>query len=158
VNISTLTYDKNYIKQQLDKHEAIDSNRSIKNAYEGIEYNSLYEINGQLYNDYESGNIAANVYKTKNQYDCTYSMRHQNNHILKNARNYVGIEKCNNTLYLKYVDVVKYEKTSQKTDNANMYGMKLPNIEIVKAVQRNKEMTNHATNMYSIAINTDILS
>lgn len=77
---------------------------AVSCTFTDIKYNMLYEINGSMYNDFESGNIAASTFKAKNHLDCTYSMQHDGQYKLKDAREYVEVDKCNDLVYLKYYD------------------------------------------------------
>lgn len=158
-NIETIVYNGQYIKQQLSNDLSIDSDKAVKDKYKQIQYNMIYEINGNIYNDYESGNIATNTFKGKNQFDSLYNMNHDNNNILSNARDYIGIDKCCNQVYLKYYDNVYYDNSQiiHESDNGNRFGFKYQNIEIIKSINRFESFNGHKANLYSIAINTDII-
>lgn len=157
--IDTTIYDFDYIAHRLNSNLSIDANLAIKTNLNNIHYNMIYEINGNIYNDYESGNIAANTFKGKNQFDCTYDMSHNEQYILKNTREYVDIDKCCNQVYLKYYDNINYANSSSNpTESAtNNYGFKYQNIEIIKSINRYKNLNGHKSNLYSVSINTDIL-
>lgn len=159
--IDTVLYDVEALKQVLQSSNNLTAyaDQLVKETCNNVQYNMLYEINGNIYNDYEGGSIAANTFKAKNQYNCTYDMEHASNKKFRNTRDYVGIDTCNKTLYLKYYDNVYYaNKTSDpSTESSNKFGFKYPNIEVMKAVNRYESFNAHKTNLYSIVVTTDIL-
>lgn len=100
----------------------------------------LYEINGSMYNDFESGNIAASTFKAKNHLDCTYSMQHNEQHKLKDARDYVEIDKCNDLVYLKYYDNTRYENDGKASTGNDMHGFSNQGIEVLSKINRFKSI------------------
>ena len=65
--IKTELYDRDAIAVAVDKddisHLAYDA---IKTELSNIEYNMLFEMPGNVYNDYCSGNLIASSFKAKN--------------------------------------------------------------------------------------------
>ena len=163
-NINTTIYNTELLKEVLitDSNLNLCADALVKDNLNNIQYNMIYEINGNIYNDYEGGSIAANTFKAKNQYNGTYDMIHDSNHVLSDARDYVGIDSCNKTLYLKYYDNVYYEdKTSTANvciDGKNKFGYKYPNIAVIKSINRYESFNAHKTNLYSIVVKTDIIN
>lgn len=155
-DISTCIYDKQKLQDMLSSNCASFSG-AVSHVLTDISYNMLYEINGSIYNDFESGNIAANTFKAKNHFDCTYSMVHDSQHKLKDARKYVEIDKCNDLVYLKYYDCMQYGSNSINDGIYDKHSFYNQNIEVLSKINRFKNIDQHQTNLYSIAINTDIL-
>ncbi len=159
--LNYLSTDNKQLLPPIDKIKTViykyDDTKSlnIKNELTTIKYNTIYEINGSIYNDYESGNIIANTFKGKNQFDSTYNMKHDNEYILKNAREYIDIDKCGNQIYLKYYDNISYNSETDETQTTK--SINYQNIEIIRQINRFDKLDNHKTNLYSIAIQTDIL-
>lgn len=162
--LNYLSADNNQLLPRVDKIKTIIYNYDdktkqldIKNELTSIKYNTIYEINGSIYNDYESGNIIANTFKGKNQFDSTYNMKHDDEYILKNAREYIDIDKCGNQIYLKYYDnICCYKNDLTECYNSDK-NTKCQNIEVIHQINRFDKLDNHKTNLYSIAIQTDIL-
>lgn len=168
--LSTVIYDRSKLSSQIvdlynGKISKIDISSAISCILPGIQYNMVYEINGNTYNDYESGNILANTFKAKNQYDAMYSMLHSGNVFLSAARDYFDIDKCNNQVYLKYRDNCNYSidyKSDVKLTVSTKYAdtdnsINIHSIEMLKSINRVKQQDSHKTNMYSIVLHTDIL-
>lgn len=173
-DISTTIYNYNYISSCIsskrDIPQEIDPEKAKLSTFTNIKYNTFYEINGNIYNDYESGNLAANTYKAKNQFDYCYNMSHGKcandtaNDILCFARNYIEIDKCNNQVYLKYTTNQHYssltsEGKTEVGDPKYMPGLTLggQQIEVIKSINRYENDDNHKSNMYSININTNLI-
>ena len=157
--IQTVIYNKQYIEDCLDKDISPDPVSAILSSVDSIQYNTIYEIPGQVQNDYQSSNIAANTFKTKNQYDSTYNMSHDKNTFLSNARDYVGIGKCGNQVYLKYYDCMSYDKDTQlpESSQSGKNNFTHQHVEMLGAVNRFANAAGHNTNLYSIAVKTDLL-
>lgn len=159
--IDTVLYETSALASVLTSDVSLTASADdiVKEKCTNVQYNMLYEINGNIYNDYEGGSIVANTFKAKNQYNCTYDMEHDQDHKFRYIRDYVGIDACNKTLYLKYYDNVFYAdaSSSQNTETLNKFGFCYPNIEVVKAINRYESFNAHKTNLYSIVVTTDIL-
>ena len=157
--IQTVIYDKPYIVSCLENNIKPDPISSVLSTVSNIQYNTVYEIPGQVQNDYQSSNIAANTFKTKNQYDSTYNMAHDESTFLSNARDYVGIGKCGNQVFLKYYDNISYDKDTL-TPESSLSGknnFRHQHVETLGAVNRFANAAGHKTNLYSIAVKTDLL-
>ena len=90
---------------------------------------------------------------------------------LVNCRRYVGIDKCGDTVFLKYYDDIWYNKAQEqngnlsvvnnthiKQTNENFQFTKYQKIETIKSVNRFVPNTLHKTNMFSISIEDTGLS
>lgn len=159
--IDTFIYDYDKVEEVLKNNANLNlcADALIRDTFNSIQYNMIYEINGNIYNDYEGGNIAANTFKAKNQYNCEYDMLHNSHgNILSCARDYVEINACDDVLYMKYYDNVNYYNNGTSTTKVhNNYNFCYPNIEVVKAINRYESFNAHKTNLYSIVVKTDIL-
>lgn len=148
--ISTCLFDPSNISAAI-KDDTVDI--SVKNNLQYISYNQFFEIPGNIKNDYDSGNYAANVYTTKNQYNSQYDMMHDDNTKLSCARNYIAIDNCNNQIYLKYYDNIYYPTTGDlSTSNTELYGHKFQKIEVLNSLNRYETLNMHKTNYYDIDI------
>lgn len=159
-NIKTTIYNKPYIVSCLENDITIDSVQAISIDLDNIQYNMLYEIPGNIYNDYQSGNIAANTYKTKNQYSSTYDMMHTNGNILTNARQYIGIGSCGKQVFLKYTDDLKYENASStptQSSGSLLDRLTYEKVELIDQMNRFKKLIGHSTNLYSLLVYTNLL-
>lgn len=158
--IETVIYDRKYINRQLDAGLSVDPDRAILKSLSNICYNQLFEMPGNLFNDYQSTNMAANTFKTKNQYSSMYTMEHDENNVLVNARQYVAVDCCNNQLYLKYYDRVNY-KTSRSAPEyerrLNKFDFTYQHVEGIYSLNRLYNSEKHKSNLYSIAVRTNIL-
>ena len=67
-NIDTVIYDVKALEEALTTEANLNlcADALVKAELSNIRYNMLYEINGNIYNDYEGGSIAANTFKAKN--------------------------------------------------------------------------------------------
>lgn len=168
-NLKTYTY---YWKDNSGKltPEAFKTGVILNN----IKYNYMFEIPvNSEYQDFENGDIHSDIFQTKNVYDSYYSMNMISNHYtIDNCRNYCGIGKFDNTIYLKYYDNVQYKGSwvSNKTDpfdgtittyNTNENKMnskdKFQKIETITSVNRFRSSVKHKSNLFSIDIsNTNI--
>lgn len=154
-DISTVIYDYDAIEKGLSS--TIDPISAILSTMTDIKYNMILEIPGNVKNDYQSSNIAANTFKAKNQYNQKYDMTHDNKYKLANCRNYISIDKCNNQVYLKYYDNQQYgHSTNISSTQTNRF--KHQNIEVISNINRYVNLVGHKSNLYSIAITTDMIS
>lgn len=158
--ISTALYNKAAIVSAID---ANDSTMLQENAVCAnltcIKYNMVYEIPGHQYNDFESGNIAANTFKCKNAFNSLYNMCHSNsNFMLNNARQYTNIGNCNKQVYMTYKDNIDYKKDGTLTSNKQSFDMKCDQVELLGTMNRYANFSGHKTNLYSITVNTDIFN
>ena len=158
-SIKTCTYDKQYIREQLNKDMPIDSNKAIKNTYDKINFNMIYELPIDVYNDYYSSNVAANTIKTKNQYNAEYDMEHDSKHVLIHARDYTSIDNCGHEIYLKYYSNIDYSNSQTSSLNeTQQYGITLENVEVIRGINRYLNNVGHKSHVYSVIVNTDMLS
>ena len=79
----------------------------------------IYEIPGNIYNDYDSSNIAANTFKCKNMLNSTYDMEHTSHKVLTHARKYDRIDHCNKQVYMTYHDNIDYSNKMSNPAFAN---------------------------------------
>lgn len=148
--------------------------------------NYIFELqNNDIYNDFEEGDIYGDAFPGKYAYNATYSMEllKDNEYVsaanklnikdyvdaegypsqaLVNSRRYVGIDKCGDTIFLKYYDDVWYNKTSAqlstddniqiKQSDERFQFTKYQKIETIKSINRFVPNTQHRTNMFSIKI------
>jgi hypothetical protein len=68
------------------------------------------------FNDFDNGDVHADIFQTKNAYNAYYSMDMNNITCINNCREYCGIGKFCNNLYLKYYDNINYEGTFDSED------------------------------------------
>lgn len=129
---------------------------------DGIEYNYMFEIplNDQI-NDFDSGDIHADIFQTKNAYNAYYSMEMDTPKSLKNCRNYCGLGNGCGTLFLKYYDNVDYVGgiTNYENDISTVYMEKdnspkynFQKIETITSINRFRNNIRHKSNLYSIEI------
>lgn len=159
-DISTIIYNRTQIQHGLST--SINPVSVILSTMTNIKYNMIYEMPGSVKNDYQSSNIAANTFKAKNQYNQKYDMAHDETYKLANCRDYIAIDKCNNQLYLKYYDNQQYY-VNPNSSTAPVTGdqtsrFKHQNIEVISNVNRYANLIGHKSNLYSIAIKTDMIS
>jgi hypothetical protein len=90
ISVDTITYNKPKIKEILssDPTQLTSTNIALC-SYIGMNYNMLYEFPGNIWNDFTSGNIAANTLRCKNHLDSCYNMSHTNTHTFSNCRKYI---------------------------------------------------------------------
>ena len=158
--IETILYDREYIHQQLNSQLSIDPDHVVLSALSNINYNQLFELPGNLFNDYQSTNMATNTFKTKNQYNSLYTMEHDDSSILAHARQYVAVDCCNNQLYLKYYDRVDYKDENSEPEyerRLNKFDFTYQHIEGIYSLNRLYNSEKHKSNLYSIAVRTNIL-
>lgn len=165
--IETYTYNIDVISDLIDysidseHNEKPESGTEIKDTLRGIEYNTLFEIPGTIQNDYDSGNIAANSFKGKNHLNSLFDMDHDEQFILKNAREYIGLGKCNNQIFLKYYDNINYSlginNTIELMKSNQSNNSTIPQIETFAYISRYANLNGHKSNLYSLRINSQIL-
>ena len=68
------------------------------------------------FNDFDNGDVHADIFQTKNAYNAYYSMDMDNISSINNCREYCGIGKFCNNLYLKYYDNINYKGTFYNED------------------------------------------
>ena len=101
---------------------------SAKTAIIGAKYNTLYEIPGSIKQDYSKGELIANTFKTKNQYDAEWNMvEGTGNIVLDKARSYIGIGACGSTFWLKYKNIESYKTSSTKLSALPEYESRIEN-------------------------------
>jgi len=163
VPIETVIYDRDYIQERISSDLAIDSQKAVKASYKFLGYNMIYEIPGTIQNDYQSGNIAANTFKAKNQYNSLYDMGHSDGKTFSDCRQYVGIDKCGDIAYLRYYDRYGYTAAVggsgvlTSDSKSDMYGYKMQHVEVLGSVNRYASINGHKSNVYSIVIKTNLL-
>lgn len=85
-------------------------------AIVGVKYNTIYEIPGSIKQDYTKGELVANTFKAKNQFDAEWNMSHfrsdQYDIRLSAARSYDGIYCCGSTVWLKYRNSINYSRSN----------------------------------------------
>lgn len=170
--ISTTIYNYDNIFNMLKSGE-FETENAVSCNLLNVQYNKLYELPGNIKNDYQSSNIAVNQIKTKNQYNSLFNMAHNDINILKNCRDYILIDKCNNEIYLKYYDNIYYMKASNNTDVNNdidvikdvnnteqnqTYNLTYQNIDVIKSINRQSKTSAHKSNVFSISINTSMIN
>lgn len=167
--IQTILYNRDKL---LDKDNITFDNidELTSKVVKNVEYNTVYELPGNIQNDYNSGNIAANFFKTKNEYNSEYSMtnnKQNNSNFLINARNYVNIDSCGELVFLKYYDCVTYNYSREDGDiqyvskydrAANIYDFNIPHVEVINGINRYSNSIGHKSNMYSIVVKIPLLS
>ena len=144
----------------------------------GIKYNTIYEIPNIL-QKYDDGEIVANTFKTKNQFDGKdWSMKKAgtpSNSMLSNARHYEGMYSCGSQLWLKWRDVDSYISSSsqpdvltspaathvntisaEKTDDVSST-VTFPQVEVVAAINRGIQSIAHKSTLYSLNLKTRII-
>ena len=159
--ISVAIYDKTAIQSALDENN-IDKLQSIavRRNVLSVQHNMIYEIPGQVYNDYDSGNIAATTYKCKNSLNSLYDMCHTTSSNLLYTRKYTNISHCGNQLFLTYNDCVSYGdeyKLSDELSNSQ-FGYNCDKVEIIDQINRFSTASGHNTNVYDIVIYTDLFN
>ena len=136
----------------------------------GIKYNTIYEIPGSIKQDYTKGELIANTFKAKNQYNAQWTMEHDNAYVLKNARNYSEIHSCGGTLWLKYKTSQDYKSSNDETKVYPSYCIQktavaqsptpqaaLPQVEVITRINRGVETPQHKTSLYSLSLKTTLL-
>lgn len=159
VSVATVTYDKQKIKDVLSTNpEELTSTNVTLCSYIGVNYNMLYEFPGNIWNDYTSGNIAANTLRCKNHLDSSYNMNHDDTYVFKNCRKYIGILPCNNQLYLKYIDTEQYQKNGQSSNVRSSNTTKTYEfIEGVDSITRYSNRDGNKSSLYSLKITTKLV-
>ncbi len=164
--------------------------------FQNMSCNYVFELqNNDKYNKYEDGDIYGDVFASKYAYDATYSMNQvkdknefdseairreitaEVNGLPKNAlincRQYVGIGKCGDTLFLKYYDNIWYNQMQKDLSAINLSSIKpieddkyqnysfnkYQKIETVQSINRFQSPAAHRSNLFSIKVNgTDLNS
>lgn len=139
----------------------------------GVQYNTIYEIPGSIKQDYSKGELIANTFKAKNQYDETWTMQKPSTcHGLSAARQYTEIHSCGSTLWLKYkvsqsysettADIIsacpKYSTQIQLSTDSARQTVALPNIEVVSRINRGADAVEHKSTLYSLDLRTELLA
>lgn len=135
----------------------------------GVQYNTIYEIPGSIKQDYTKGEIVSNTFKAKNQFNAKWTMEHDSQYVLENARKYIGVYSCGPTVWFKYKEQVRYKNSTSKIEvapdwhtstqvSASEFTQQriLPEIEVLDAVNRGVEVPQHKSTLYSLHLNTDI--
>lgn len=152
VHLSTILYDYSNVNTATSINDlnidTINSNKLSK-----VEYNQIIEIPGHAKNDYDSGQYAANIYKTKNELNSLYSMSH-NDFVtnLINARKYIAIDHCNDQVYLKYYDNINYNNNTKTESDNCMNNLNFQKIEVLASLNRYEYTQTHKTNYYDVDI------
>lgn len=179
--IQTYLYNKDVVSGLVNK--TLDNTEqtrlsALSVSMLGINYDSMLEIPGSIYNEHDSGNIAANTFKGKNQYNSLFNMAHSQvtglgNVNLSCARQYIKIDNCNNQIYFKYYDNKCYTHKSynenarpkQVTLTANINNNQTysinqcyQNIESIDYISRYANQYGHKSNLYSVVVKTDIFN
>lgn len=169
--ISTCLYNRNNLKNLIDAYRnnlQYDPNSIIDKHILGINYNMIFEIPGNIQNDFDSGNTAANSILGKNQYNSLYTMSHtENQYDLLNCREYVDIDSCNTQLYLKYYDNINYSMTeidnkylsaSIERSQKSKYNTHIQHIETIANINRYTNSNARKTNLYSLKLDMEVLN
>lgn len=95
-------------------------------SFENIDYNYMVEfpmgqITRQTATDYDNGNVYGEMFHTKNSLNSLYSNDVLSAGELRNCRQYVGMGKCGNKLFLKYFDCVGYTQSEKRAASALPY-------------------------------------
>lgn len=156
-----------YTQQQLSVEGIFPTSAML-----GVKYNTVYEIPGSIKQDYSKGELVANSFKTKNQYNAEWTMANDlsNGMYLKDARNYSEIHSCGGTLWLKYKTTENYVSANsdiivypsyckqinlEQTTPSEM--QTLPQVEVITRINRGVEAPQHKTTLYSLQLNTTLL-
>ena len=129
-------------------------NEKYTQMLSSLKYNQIFEIPGYVYNDYDSGCFAVNVYKTKNELNSKYNMYHSKdgNIDLFNARTYVKIDHCNDQLYLTYYDNAQVQNNNYEETSSCLNGYNYQKVEVITGFNRYEHMNSHKTNYYDVDI------
>ena len=73
------------------------------------------------YNNYDDGEIKADVFIGKNAFSSQYSMQMASRKKLDAARDYCGIGSCGGKVFLKYLDNVNWAGTDVQDDGEMKY-------------------------------------
>lgn len=65
VDIETCIYNRDYILSVVNGDDTYRS-KVVKKIFYGVPYNTMLEFPGNIFNENDSGNIAANAFKGKN--------------------------------------------------------------------------------------------
>lgn len=181
VEIETCLYNRDAVNKVVNGDD--DARIStVAKTFTGIPYNTMLEIPGNILNENDSGNMAANAFKGKNQYNSIYDMQHTHSssnclsNNLLHTRSYTKIDNCNNQLYFKYYDNLSCISASVETpattsgdsyipakqelsaiaSNNQLYNdVKIQNIETIDYITRYVNRYGHKSSLYSIVVDTD---
>ena len=155
---------KYYTQQQLSSYGV-----HATSAIVGVKYNTIYEIPGSIKQDYTKGELVANTFKAKNQFDAEWNMAHFKSEVedirLSAARSYDGIYCCGSTVWLKYRNSINYQISSSSNvqttpdfhTKINVSAKdrivpKLPEVEVITAINRGVESPQHKSTLYSLKL------
>lgn len=167
-DIETCLYDRDAVSAVVAGDDSARDN-VVSKKFIGVQYNTMLEIPGSIYNEHDSGNIAANAFKGKNQYNSLFDMEHMlsTNDNLQHARSYIKIDNCNDQIYFKYYDNIDYLSASQTQNgvqrlSANVSqqhfsnNQKFQNIETIDYISRYANQYGHKSGLYSVVVKTDV--
>lgn len=153
-NLKTYIYNGNNYDNIADNFE---SRINLNN----IEYNYMFEIPlNNEFNDFDNGDVHADIFQTKNAYNGYYSMDMDSISSINNCREYCGIGKYCNNLYLKYYDNINYKGIfNNEEEQISAFNMKkipqkysFQKIESIATINRFRNNIKHKSNIYSIEI------
>lgn len=139
-------------------------------ALVGVQYSTVYEI-PNIVQDYDKGELIANTFKTKSQFDgYTWSMTKGpgSNDMLSNARQYLGIYSCGSQIWLKWKDDIRYTSSGgdlssdifqpQYVISANATPtVYYPQVEVIDAINRGIQEPGHKSSLYALKLKTRLL-
>ena len=129
-----------------------------------IAYNYMLEVPVDManYNNYDDGEIKADVFIGKNAFSSQYSMQMASRKKLDAARDYCGIGSCGGKVFLKYLDNVNWAGTDVQDDGEMKYFDMLSGVqpefgdyqkvEIIDSIDRFESNCKHKSNLFSISI------
>lgn len=152
--LRTYTYKSN-------DYAVLSDNFQTRINLDGIKYNYMFEIplNNEV-NDFESGDVHADIFQNKNVYDPYYSMDMDGTTSIKNCREYCGVGNGCGTLYLKYYDNQKYYgQYLNEENNISNYSMTqekekydFQKIETMTSINRFRNNIRHKSNLFSLEL------
>lgn len=155
VKLSTVIFDTETVKlSDVTDINQLSINTTQTNLLSNLQYNQIVEIPGYIYNDYDGGCFAANAYKTKNELDSKYNMKHSEDNALENARQYIRISHCNDQIYLLYYDNTRIKKVNGELSSLDSCWQDLnyQKVEVIAGFNRFEQITKHKTNYYDVDI------
>lgn len=114
----------------------------------------------EVQSEYDTGNVHAEFLQAKNTIDSKYSMNMSSNVDLNGVREYCGINKTANKIYLKFYDGANYSGVGQRVNangiiesNASKTTQTYP-YQKIEIISKNKftNKQNHKSNLFSINI------
>lgn len=174
----------NYLSLNYDSTMALNAILFPQYNFSNILYNNILEIPGNIYQFYDDGCIAANNFRTKNQYDTSYSMNvsvssDTSSIWLKNCRKYVDINEMGGYVYLKYYDNIDYSNSGKYIESAyngfninnqdyiscfnlstslsNVVNHNYQHIEVIKSMNRFSGKSAKKSNLYSLRITSPMI-